>query len=563
MDSEPVQDDVHAGRSANSISAPLRVPLFRRIWLASVLSNFGLMILSVSAAWSMTQLTSAADMIALVQSAIMLPIMLLAVPAGAIADMYDRRRVSLVALSISLLGSAGLSLLTASGHLSPWLLLLFCFIVGGGMALFWPAWQASVSEQVPMPVLPQAVALNSISFNIARSIGPAVGGMIVAGAGAFAAFLVNALLYIPLLIVFLLWRRKQEPSRLPPERLFRAISSGVRYVLHSPSIRTVLTRTFAFSLAGGAVLALMPVVARDLLQGSALVYGIILGAFGVGGVISALNIGTLRNRFDGDKVLAVCAALTAAMIAVVGLSTSLLVTALALLVVGASWMISVTFFNITVQMAVPRWVSGRTLATFQTAMAGGIAIGSWLWGHVADWYGVSATLLASAACMALTILLGRWFRMPSADDRDQEPVELDTPPVALALTGRSGPIVVELEYRVDAADARTFYGVMQQIQQVRHRNGAYNWSIARDIADPELWTERYHCPTWHDYLRVRGRYTAADVALQDRAYAFHRGPEPVRIHRMLERPFGSVRWQEDAPDRGTEVLPIATPLANG
>jgi hypothetical protein len=261
--------------------------------------------------------------------------------------------------------------------------------------------------------------------------------------------------------------------------------------------------------------------------------------------------------------MAVSAVTMAAMMAVLGLSTSLPLTMLALLVFGACWMLTLTLLNIAIQMSVPRWVTGRTLATFQAATAGGVALGSWLWGHVAELHGISAALLASAGVIAVTAMIGRFLPMPQVAEGDREPVQLDVPAFALALTGRSGPIVVEVEYRVAMTEARNFYGVMQQIQRVRQRNGGYDWSIARDITDPELWTERFHCPTWHDYLRLRARYTAEDLELQEQGYAFHSGPDPVRILRRLERPFGSVRWREDAPDRGTEVMPLGTPLGNG
>ena len=251
--------------SADSIAAPLRHSVFRRIWLASLVSNLGLLIQGVGAAWAMTQMTSSADKVALVQTALMLPIMLISMPAGAIADMYDRRIVALVSLSISLAGATALAVMAWLGLVTPNILLAFCFIVGCGMALFGPAWQASVSEQVPPETLPSAVALNGISYNIARSFGPAIGGIVVATAGAVAAFAANALLYIPLLIVLFLWRRASEPSRLPREKLSRAIVSGVRYIANSPSIRIVLTRTLVTGLLGGSVSALMPLVARDLL----------------------------------------------------------------------------------------------------------------------------------------------------------------------------------------------------------------------------------------------------------------------------------------------------------
>lgn len=548
--------DAPAPRSGG-IGEPLRTPLFRRIWFASLLSNLGLLIQGVGAAWAMTELTSAANMVALVQTALMLPILLLSIAAGAIADMHDRRKVGLLALSVSLIGATALTAVTAADMLSPWLLLGFCFAIGTGMALFGPAWQASVSEQVPPHTLPQAIALNSISYNIARSFGPAIGGVIVAAAGAVAAFALNALLYLPLLIVLLLWRRVQAPPRLPPERIDRAIASGLRYVVHSPAIRVVLSRTLATGIAGGSVSALMPIVARDNLDGGAQTYGVILGAFGIGAVAGALNIGQIRRRFTGEQAINLCAAVMAAGIAVVALSSSVLLTVAALLAAGAAWMISVTLFNVGIQLAAPRWVAGRTLAAFQAAIAGGIAIGSWLWGQIAQDHGVAAALLASAAAMAASPLLGLWLRMPKVEQSDQQGVEMGAPDTNLALTARSGPIVVEIEYRVAQDEARAFYDAVQKVGRSRSRNGAYNWSIARDIVDPELWTERFHCPTWLDYLRHRDRYTAAEITLQTSAEAFHQSPEPMRVRRMLERPFGSVRWKEDAPDRGgSEPVPI-------
>ena len=231
---------------APGIFSPLRYAVFRRIWTASLLSNLGLLVLGVGAAWSMTKISSSTSMVALVQTSLMLPVALVSTPAGAIADMFDRRIVGLVALSIALAGSISLSVLAWLGVMTPALLLVSCFIIGSGMALFGPAWQASVSEQVPAEALPSAVALNGISYNIARSFGPAIGGVIVASAGAVAAFITNALLYLPLLIVLFFWRRLKEPSRLPPERLARAVVSGVRYIVHSPPIRIVLGRTLVY-----------------------------------------------------------------------------------------------------------------------------------------------------------------------------------------------------------------------------------------------------------------------------------------------------------------------------
>jgi MFS family permease len=549
--------------ATDGIIAPLRHAVFRRIWLASLVSNLGILIQGVGAAWAMTQMTSSADKVALVQTALMLPIMLIAMPAGAIADMHDRRIVALISLGIALTGATVLTVLAWFGLVTPNILLALCFVVGSGMALFGPAWQASVSEQVPTETLPAAVALNGISYNIARSFGPAIGGLVVATSGAVAAFGVNTVLYLPLMVVLFLWNRTHEPSRLPRERLNRAMVSGVRYISNSPSIRIVLIRTLVTGIIGGSVSALMPLVARDLLHGGAQTYGIMLGAFGMGAVIGALNIGEVRRRMSGEAAVRACAISMAGAIAAVALSTSAIMTAIALVLAGAVWMMAVALFNIGVQLSAPRWVAGRSLAAFQASIAGGIAVGSWGWGHLTDLAGVETALLVSSGLMLLSPLLGIWLRMPRVGARNEDATELlADPEVQLSLTGRSGPLVVEIEYRVAQDNARAFHNVMQEVQLSRQRNGAYGWSIARDIGDPELWTERYHCPTWLDYLRQRNRATQSERALHQRAIDFHLGPDPIRVRRMLERPFGSVRWKEDTPDRAAnEVLPVVATAA--
>lgn len=549
----------------NGIGAPLRIAVFRRIWLASLSSNLGLMIHGVGAAWAMTQMTSSADMVALVQTALMAPVMLLSVTAGAIADMFDRRLVGLCALTIGLSSASTLSILTHFGLLTPNLILAFTFLIGSGMALFGPSWQASVSEQVPTETLPAAVALNGISYNMARSFGPALGGVIVATAGAVAAFICNAFLYVPLIVVLLLWRRKVEPSRLPPERLSRAIISGVRYVVHSPALRVVLWRTLATGIGGTSLLGLMALIARDLLGGGAQTFGIILGAFGMGAVVGALNVGTVRKLFSSEGAIRACLLTMGLGIGAVSLSRSPVITAAALVIAGAGWTLSITLFNVHIQLAAPRWVAGRALAIFQAAISGGVAIGSWLWGRAADAIGTDHALMLSAAVMLASPVLGLWLRLPDREGRDEGALDpLADPEVHLPITSRSGPIVIEIEYRVDPERARAFYTLLQDVQLSRQRNGAYGWSVARDLANPEIWIERYHCPTWTDYLRQRNRPTQSERALHRQAIDFHMGPEPIRIRRMLERPFGSVRWKDDTPDRTPDtVLPVQTTVTSG
>ena len=538
--------------------APLREPTFRRIWTASLFSSFGHLILGVGAAWEMTRLSGSPSMIALVQTAMMLPLMLVALPAGAVADMFDRRKIALVGLGFSVFAAAGLTVVTFLGLATPWLLLFFCVLIGAGTAFYQPSWQASIGEQVSEEHLPAAIALGTISYNVARSFGPALGGLIVLAFGAQAAFAITASFYIPLWLAFFAWQRQHTPSRLPPERIDRAIASGGRYARHSPPIRTVMTRAFIFGLASASAVALAPLVARDLLGGGdqgAGIFGILLGASGVGAVLGALFMSDLRHRFSNESVVRICTVATAISLVTVGLSTSLWLTCIAQFVSGACNIVSFAMLNVSVQLSAPRWVTARALSLYSSALTGGFAIGAWVWGVVAQGSDVSTAYLASAAAVAATLILGWLLPLPKgSEDEDTSSVEIGAEPeVAMALTMRSGPVVIEVEYDVDPDKARDFYGVMVTLEKARKRIGAFDWSVSRDIADPSVWVERYQCPTWGDYLRMRGRYTQADLDIQEQADSFNRSGQGRRVRRRLERPYGSVRWKADSPDlyRGT------------
>jgi MFS family permease len=529
--------------------APLREPTFRRIWITSLFSNFGQLILGVGAAWEMTRLSNDPSMVALVQTALMLPLMLVAVPAGAVADMFDRRKIALVGLGFSAISGAVLTALAFAGLTTPWMLLGFCALIGAGVALYGPSWQASISEQVSEEHLPAAIGLGSISYNVARSFGPALGGLIVVAFGAQAAFAINASFYLPLWVAFLFWQRKHTTSRLPPERIDRAIVSGARYTLHSPPIRTVLVRAFLFGLTSAAYVALGPLIARDLLHGTAATYGIMLGATGVGAVIGALMISELRERLPVETSVKIFAIGTAISMVVVAFSSSLILTSAAFFVIGLCNMTTASLKNVVVQLSAPRWVTARALSLYSSAMTGGVAIGAWIWGLTTAHFGVSHALLFSAVAVLTTALIG--FLIPLQDDRevDTESVGIaNEVALGMALTMRSGPIVVEVEYKVDSDQARQFYAAAQKLQRIRKRNGGFEWSIARDIADPMLWVERYHCPTWGDYLRLRDRYTQAELDLQAEVDSFNRSGQGMRVRRLLERPYGSVRWKAESPD---------------
>lgn len=540
--------------------APLREPSFRTIWSASLLSNLGQLTLGVGAAWEMTRLSDSPSMVALVQTALMLPLMLVAVPAGAFADMFDRRKVALSGLYFSAAAALALTMLAGFGLASPWVLLAACFLIGAGVALYGPAWQASVIELVRPEVLPAAVALSSVSYNIARSFGPALGGLIVVAVGAIGTFALSALFFIPLLAAFHLWKRSHLPPRLPPEQVHRAVISGWRYAVHSIPVRNAIVRVSLTGFASAAIAALAPLVARDLLGGDARTYGLLLGANGLGAVLGALSVGQVRLRVPAERAVRVSAALTGLMIVGVALSHQIWLTAVCLLVAGAANLLLITLMSVGVQLSAPRWVSARALSWFQSALTGGIAFGAWFWGYVTSESSLVFTLTVAGIALTLSPLVGLLLPMPQVAQTNVEPVEIaNEPEVALAITARSGPIVVEIEYRVEPEQARQFYAVMLMVQRMRLRNGAFAWSLSRDIADPPLWIERFHCPTWGDYLHQRSRFTAADRELQLQADAFHTPGSGPRVHRRLERPFGSVRWRADSPGPGAEHTPMMGP----
>lgn len=521
-------------------SSPLSIPIFRAIWIASMASNFGGLIQSVGASWMMTSLAASPQMIALVQASTTLPIMLLSLWAGAVADNLDRRRVMLAAQSFMLVVSVALAVCAWMGLLSPWLLLSFTFLIGCGTAINGPAWQASVGDMVPRSVLPSAVALNSMGFNIARSVGPAIGGAIVAAAGAAAAFLTNALSYIGLIAVLARWKPDYAPRLLPRETLGLAMAAGVRYVRMSPSLRTVLMRAALFGIAASAVPAMMPLVARDVVTGGPLTYGALLGAFGAGAVGGALGSVRLRRRWAPEKLVRVAATALSAGGAIAALSPFLPLTMAALVLAGAGWVAALSTFNVSVQMAAPRWVVARALALYQMAAFGGMTLGSWLFGSIAEGKGVEAALLTAAAVQMLSVVAG--FKLPLRDieTANLAPRGWETPDTEVPVEARSGPVVVTIDYRIEAKDVMTFLNVMNERRRIRRRDGAHHWALLRDLNDPELWIERYHVSTWLDYIRHNQRRTEADRANSEALLALHRGKDAPRVHRMIERQTGSL-----------------------
>lgn len=517
--------------------APLKHQTYRSIWIANLASSFGALIQGVGAAWLMTSIADSVDMVALVQASISLPIMLFSLVGGAMADSFNRRRVMLAAQCFMLVVSAALAAGTYLGLITPWTLLAFTFLIGCGTALNNPAWQASVGDLVPRDDLPAAVALNSIGFNLSRSVGPAVGGAIVAVAGAAAAFALNTVSYFALIFVLWRWRPQQVPRKLPREAMFTAMRAGLRYVAMSPNLGKVLLRSFAFGVTASAVLALLPVVAATLLGGGPLTYGLLLGAFGIGAVGGALLSARLQQAISSEAIVRIAFIGFAVCAAVAAVSPFTLATAGAMLLGGACWVLALSLFNVTVQMSTPRWVVGRALSIYQTATFGGLAVGSWLWGIAAEEYGVSAALLIAGASMLVGGALGLVYALPKAIALNLDPADRwREPHLEIDLQPRSGPIVVSIEYIIDSENVAAFLDAMIDRKRIRRRDGARRWTLMRDLEHPEIWIESFQTPTWVEYVRHSQRMTKADTGISERLHALHRGPEGPRVRRAIERP---------------------------
>ena len=534
--------------------APFRHKAFRSLWSATLVSNFGGLVQGVGAAWAMTTLTTSPALIALVQASTTLPIMLFALAAGALADNFDRRRLMLAAQAFMALASTGLAVVALMGGLTPWVLLTFTFLIGMGGAMHNPPWQATMGDLVPREDLPGAVTLNSVGFNLMRSVGPAAGGVIVAGLGAAATFLINAVSYIPLLFALHRWKAPQTPRVTSPEPFLPAVGAGLRYVAMSPNLLRVMARGALFGFAAVAVLALLPLVARDLVGGGSPTYGIMLGAFGLGAIGGAIINPLIRARIANERIVELAFAAFAVAAFVLSQSRSVWLSGAAMLPAGAAWVLALSLFNVSVQLSAPRWVVGRALSLYQTAVFGGMALGSWTWGGLATSFGISAALAGAAGVLLLGAVAGLLISVPEFGTVDLTPAgRFQEPALGLDLRGRSGPIMVMVDYQIDKDDVPAFLDLMAKRRRIRRRDGARHWALLRDLETPEIWSESYHVATWDEYLRHNQRRTKADLDVYEALQALHRGPTPPRVHRMIER--NTVSPSDNLPWRDTPDLP--------
>ncbi len=511
-----------------SLWSPLIVPVFRALWIASLVANLGVWMQNVSGVWLMTTLSPSPVLIALMQTATSLPVFLLALLSGALADIVDRRRLLMVGLAMMLVAVSILGVLTLLGATTPWILLVLTFVLGLGTALNQPIWQAIMPGLVPREELSNAVTLGGVGFNIARAIGPALGGIIVAVISPGAVFLLNAGMFLITLVVIIRWQSLRRSSALPSERVVGALRAGLRYLRHAPPLQAVLVRMAVFISCGSALWALLPLVAGHNLNLGGLGYGIFLGCLGLGAIIGAMFLPRLRQRLQID-VLVTSATLvytvTTVALALLHLVSVLLVV---LLVGGMAWMTLTSSFNVLTQLAVPKWVQARALGLYYLVFQGGTAFGSIVWGVVAARLGVSTALLCAAVGMVVGLATALWWRLQTSQGLDTTQVWAPwvEPHVLIEERQEDVPVLVTVEYRIDPMQAPSFLKAMRDLHRVRLRDGAIRGGIYVDPLDPERYVETFVVGSWDEHVRQHERMTMEDRTLEERVRAFHLGERP-------------------------------------
>jgi MFS family permease len=510
--------------------APLRYRVFLALWIAALASNLGTWMQNVGAAWLMTSLSKSPLMVSLIQTASSLPIFFLALPAGALADIVDRRRLLIFSQAWMLVAAGLLGILTITRATTEWTVLVLSFMLGIGAALNAPAWQAIIPELVPRDELSAAVTLNSINFNLARAAGPALGGFVVAWFGAGVNFLLNAASFLGVMIVLYEWRRQVRPSVLPAERVIGAMRIGIRYVRYAPALRAVLMRTVAFVLGASAMWAVLPLIARWQLGMNAAGFGLLLGWFGIGAVIGGAMLSRLTKVTSHDNIAHGGCALFIAMTAGLAFTHDTAVASVLMALGGAAWVWVFSVLNVAAQLAVPRWVQGRALAVYQIAVQGGLAGASALWGFVGERYGLQIALWCGAASMLAEFLVYRW-RLAAADEAQTDPIEpWPLPQSAIDINPESGPALVIVEYRIDPARSEEFVSAMRQMRNIRLRDGAVFWGLFVDTSKPDRFLEHFATETWLEHLRQHQRMIESDFVYETEVKSFQLGDGPAVTH---------------------------------
>ncbi|GAA4459530.1 MFS transporter [Nibrella saemangeumensis] len=520
-----------------SIWTAFQTPVFRAIWLAAFVSNIGTWMQNMAGVWLLTTLSQSQVLVALMQTATSLPIFMLSIPAGALADLLDRRRL-LLTTQLFMAGVAGLlGVLTLTGSISPYTILSFTFLLGIGAALNTPAWQSIAPELVPRPVLPAALILNGVSINLSRAIGPALGGLIIAHYSPGYVFLLNGVSFLATCAVLYRWKRKPMEMNVPVEDFFSALRAGLRYVRFSPAIHAILIRGITFTFGTSAMWALLSLVVARRLQLDAGVYSSMLTSIGAGAVTGALVLSRIAQRLHIEwRMIATTLTFAGVNLALATVTTAYWLYPVMFLA-GIAWLLTLTSLNVTIQLNLPKWVQARVLSIYMLAFQGGLALGSLVWGNVADQYGLSTALLLAAGWLVLVTLLPLFFRLPYGQTPDMTPAEgWPDPPVTQPIRPEQGPVVVMIEYRINPSELADFLKAMEPLKRLRLRDGALRAGVFSDITDPTRQVEFYTVASWGEHLRQHHRFTREDTRIEQQVHRFHTGPDRPVVSHFVTQP---------------------------
>lgn len=518
----------------SSAWSPLRQKTFRWLWLASIASNIGTWMHEVGAGWLMTSLSANPLHVALVQVAGSLPMFFLALPAGALADIVDKRRyllgVQLWMATVAVL-LAGLSL---TGAIGVWLLLALTLCMGIGTALMMPAWSATTPELVDKADLPAAIALSSVGVNLARATGPAIAGVLVSMVGPWLTFALNGLSFFAVIIVLMTWKRETVASVLPAERLFGALRAGWRYSRSSRPLQAVLVRAFAFFIGASAGTSLLPVVVRSQLQGDATVFGLLLASVGVGAVLGAMKLPALRERLGTERLVLSATILYVLVLLALASFDNPYVLVPVMFLSGVAWIAVLSSFQVAAQTSVPAWVRARGLAVYILVFFGSMAAGGTLWGTVATHVGISLALICASGVLLLGTLASVFYKLPSTEADDVAPsLHWPAPILAQEMDRERGPVMVTVEYDVEPRHAADFQSAMVHVRGMRLRNGAISWGLVQNSENPNQWLEFFFDESWLEHLRHHQRVTRAELKLEAAARRYQTPGVEVRIQHFI------------------------------
>jgi len=521
----------------HSAWAPLARPAFRMLWLVWATSNICMWANDVAAAWLMTSLTTSATLIALVTAASSLPVFLLGLPSGALADIVDRRKYFITTQVWVAVNAAVLYLVSITVGLTPTLLLVLVFTNGIGLAMRWPVYAAIIPELLPRTELPQGLALNGIAVNVSRIVGPLVAGAIIQAAGSEYVFAMNCALSIVCAAVLLRWKREgKPPSVLPGERFIGAMRLGWQYVRESTRMRDAIVLTCSFFIHATALIALLPLVAKRMVDGGAGVFTSLLAALGLGAIMAATQLPKLRLRWNRDQLAMRGSILQSVATAAVAVSDQMWMALPAMFVGGAAWIVAANSVAVSAQLALPDWVRARGMAIYQMAIMGSTAAGAVIWGCLAERTSVPASLAVCSATLLLTVFFTRGRVLEGGPAEDLTPTHpWDEPVPAQPIEPDDGPVMVTLEYLIDLGRRTEFESIMAESRSARLRQGAVSWGLFEDLQRPGRFVEYFACSSWADYLRRFDRFTAQDERLQAMRHAFHTGGGPPAISRFIAR----------------------------